>query len=130
MSVYIWKSPSTQYRRDKVVLRITCIKNVKFKIINARTGQYVCYFYYSEYLNWATQNFRLGGYSCSFRSRCIFVTKLIASVMLRITSIIQDSTFCTFTSRSKYSRFFLHNHPGYYGKNLSQSFLTGGKFPT
>jgi len=37
------------------------IKNVKFKIIKTRTGcQYVCYFYYSEHVNWAAQNLRLG----------------------------------------------------------------------
>jgi len=48
-------------RRDKVALRITCIKNVKFKIIKIRTGcKYVGYFYYSENLNWAAQNLRLG----------------------------------------------------------------------
>ena len=48
-------------RRDKVALRTTCIKNVKFKIIKTRTGcQYVGYFYYSENLNWAAQNPRLG----------------------------------------------------------------------
>jgi len=41
-------------RRDKVFLRTTCIKNVKFKIIEIRTGcQYVGYFYYSQNLNWA-----------------------------------------------------------------------------
>jgi len=27
------KSPSTHYRRDKVAMRTTCIKNIKFKII-------------------------------------------------------------------------------------------------
>jgi len=44
-----------------VALRTTCIKNVKFKIIKIRTGcQYVGYFYYSENLNWAAQNLRLG----------------------------------------------------------------------
>jgi len=38
----------------------TCIKNVKFKI-KIRIGcQYVGYFYYSENLNWAAQNLRLG----------------------------------------------------------------------
>ena len=39
----------------------TCIKNVKFKVIKIKKGcQYVGYFYYSENLNWAAQNFRLG----------------------------------------------------------------------
>jgi len=48
-------------RRDKVALRTTCIKNVNFKIIKTRTGcQCVGYFYYSENLNWAAQNSRLG----------------------------------------------------------------------
>jgi len=43
-----------QYRRDKVVLRTTCIKNVKFEIINIRTGcQYLGYLYCKE-------NIRLG----------------------------------------------------------------------
>ena len=38
-------------RRDKVAPRTTCIKNVKFKIIEIRTGcQYVGYFYYNENL--------------------------------------------------------------------------------
>jgi len=41
-------------RRDKVALRTTRIKNVKFKIIKIRTGcQYAGYFHYSERLNWA-----------------------------------------------------------------------------
>jgi len=57
VSVDIQKSPNTQYGRDKVVLRTTCIKNVKFKIIKVRTGcQYVVYLYYSENLNWTAQN--------------------------------------------------------------------------
>jgi len=44
-----------------VVLKNTCIKNVKFKIIKIRTGcQYIGYFNYSENLNWAAQNCRLG----------------------------------------------------------------------
>jgi len=45
-------------RRDKLTLRITRIKNVKF--IKTRTGcQYVGYFYYSVNLNWAAQNLQL-----------------------------------------------------------------------
>ena len=59
-------------RRDKVALRTTGIKKVKFKIIKIRTGcENVGYFYHSENLNWAAQNFRLGcmrpavGHSCS-----------------------------------------------------------------
>jgi len=37
-----------------VALRITCIKNVKFKIIKIKIGcQYVGYLYYSKNLNWA-----------------------------------------------------------------------------
>jgi len=48
-------------RRDKVVLSTTCIKNVKFEIIKVRAScEYVEYFYYSENLNWAAQNLRLG----------------------------------------------------------------------
>jgi len=45
-----------------VALKTTSIKNVKFKIIKIRTGcQYMGYFYYySEKLNWAAQNLRLG----------------------------------------------------------------------
>jgi len=44
-----------------VALRTTCIKNVKFKIIKIRTScQYEGFFYYSENLNWAAQNLRLG----------------------------------------------------------------------
>jgi len=39
----------------------TCIKNVEFKVIKIRKGcRYVGYFYYSENLNWAAQNLRLG----------------------------------------------------------------------
>jgi len=52
----MWKSPSTWFRCDKVALKTTCIKNVKFKIIKTRIGcQYVGYLYYSENLNWAAQ---------------------------------------------------------------------------
>jgi len=44
-----------------MVLGTTCIENVKLKIIKIRTGcQYVACFYYSESLNWAAQNLRLG----------------------------------------------------------------------
>jgi len=60
-NVDTWKSLSTQYRRDKVALRTTCIKTVRFKIIKTSTGcQYVGYLYYSENLKWAAQNLRLG----------------------------------------------------------------------
>jgi len=45
----------------KMSLRTTCIENVKLKIVKIRTGcQYVGCFYYSENLNWAAQNLRLG----------------------------------------------------------------------
>jgi len=48
-------------RRDKLALRSTSIKNVKFKIIKSRTGcQYVGYFYSSVKLNWAAQNPQMG----------------------------------------------------------------------
>ena len=49
-------------RRNKVALRTTCIKNVKFKIIKIRTGcEYVRYFYHSENnINWAEKKLRLG----------------------------------------------------------------------
>jgi len=48
-------------RGDKAAMRTTCNKNIKFKIIKKRTSyQYVGYFYYSENLNWAAQNLRLG----------------------------------------------------------------------
>jgi len=50
----MWKTPSTQYRRDKVALRTTCMKNFKFKIIKIRKGcQYVGYLYYNGNYNWA-----------------------------------------------------------------------------
>jgi len=40
--------------RDKVALKIICIKNAIYKMIITRTGcQYIGYFYYSENLNWA-----------------------------------------------------------------------------
>jgi len=45
----------------KMSLGTTCIENVKLKIVKIRTGcQYVGCFYYSENLNWAAQNLRLG----------------------------------------------------------------------
>jgi len=48
-------------RRAKVALKTTYIKNVKFKIIKTRTGcQNIANFYYSNDLNWAAQNIRLG----------------------------------------------------------------------
>jgi len=41
-------------RRDKVALRTTCIKNVKFKIIKIRTScQYAGYLKLQRKLNWA-----------------------------------------------------------------------------
>jgi len=47
-------------RRDKVALRTTYNKNVKFKIIKIRAVyQYVGYFYYSQNLNWAAKKLRL-----------------------------------------------------------------------
>ena len=59
-------------RRDKLALRTTSIKNVKFKIIKTRTScQYVWYFYYSVYLNWTAQNPQPGprvGHNCSRES--------------------------------------------------------------
>jgi len=42
----MWKSSSAQYRRDKVALRVTCMRNVKYRIIKIRTVcQYVGYLY-------------------------------------------------------------------------------------
>ena len=47
-------------RRDKLALG-TKGPNAKFKVIKIRTScQYVGYFYYSENLNLAAQNLRLG----------------------------------------------------------------------
>jgi len=44
-----------------MALRTTCIKNIKFKIIKMRTVcQNIGYFSYSENLNWAAQNLRVG----------------------------------------------------------------------
>jgi len=63
MSADIRKPPSTRYRCDKVALKTTCIKNIKFKIIiKIRTGcQYVGYLLYNkENLNWTAQNLQLG----------------------------------------------------------------------
>ena len=45
-----------QYRRDKMALRTTCIKYVKFTIITRTDCQYVGYLYYIENLNWTEQN--------------------------------------------------------------------------
>jgi len=46
-------------RRDKLVLRTTCIKYIKFKIIKTRAGyEWVEYFYYSENLDWAACGLR------------------------------------------------------------------------
>ena len=48
-------------RHDKMALKTTCIKNVKFKIVKMRTScQNIGYFYHSENLNWAAQNRWLG----------------------------------------------------------------------
>jgi len=47
-------------RRDKVALKTTCIKNVKFKIIKTRNVSLQDTFHYSENLIWAAQNPRLG----------------------------------------------------------------------
>ena len=48
-------------RRDKVALRTTCIKDVKFKSIKIRTAcQHVRKFYCNKNLNWAAHNLRLG----------------------------------------------------------------------
>jgi len=48
-------------RREKRGTEDSGIKNFKFKIIKIRTDcQYVGYFCYSENLNWAAQNLRLG----------------------------------------------------------------------
>jgi len=47
--------------RDKLALRATCNKNVKFKVIKIRTGcQCVSYLYYCGNLNWLAQNLWLG----------------------------------------------------------------------
>jgi len=56
-----WKRPNPNYhgkQRNKVALKTTCIKNVKFKIIKIRTGcEYVRCFYHSENISWAEKNF-------------------------------------------------------------------------
>jgi len=50
--MYYWKRSNPNCngnRRDEVVQRTTCIKNVKFKIVKIRTGcQYAGYFYYVQ----------------------------------------------------------------------------------
>ena len=60
-----WNPNCSGKRRDKVALKTTCVQNVKFMIIKIKTGYlyidiYVGYFYYSQDLNWAAQNLRLG----------------------------------------------------------------------
>jgi len=49
-------------RRDKVALRTTCIKNVKFKIFEKdRLSVFrILILHYSENLNWDARNLRLG----------------------------------------------------------------------
>ena len=47
-------------RRDKVALRTSCNKNVKFKIVKTRTSCHVGCFWCSENLYGAAQNLRLG----------------------------------------------------------------------
>ena len=48
-------------RSYKVELRTTCIKNFQSISMKIRTScQYVGYIYYSDNLNWAAQNLRLG----------------------------------------------------------------------
>jgi len=58
-----------------MALWTTCIKIVKFKIIESRTGcQYVVYFYYSKNLNRAAQNLRLGrGLDIAGLSKCFLL---------------------------------------------------------
>jgi len=41
----------TQYRRDKMAVKVICIKNIKFKIIKIRTGCQYVGLHYSENLN-------------------------------------------------------------------------------
>ena len=41
MSVDTWKSPSMQHKHDEVALKITLIKNIKFKINKIRTTRSV-----------------------------------------------------------------------------------------
>jgi len=44
-----------------VALKTTCIKNVKLKIVQIRTGcRYIRHFNHSQNLNWAAQSLRLG----------------------------------------------------------------------
>jgi len=47
-------------RRNKVALKTTCIRNLKLKIVKMTGCQYIRYFNYSENLNRAAQNLRLG----------------------------------------------------------------------
>jgi len=68
----------------KVVLRTTCNKNVKFKILKTRTScQYIGYVFYSENLNWAAQNLRLGrkldiaGFDVFITGSCVKWTLMI-----------------------------------------------------
>jgi len=57
----VFESNCNRSKREEVALRITCIKNFKFKFIKTRTGcQYVGCFYYSINLKRAAQNLRLG----------------------------------------------------------------------
>ena len=89
-----WKHPNpncNSKRRNKVALRTTCIKNVKFKIIKVRTGcEYVRYFYQSENLNWAAKNFDWAtcwlrvGHNWMRWIKLNFMNKIINTKFLRI----------------------------------------------
>ena len=57
----IWKSLSILYRHDNVALKITCIKMSKLRFSKSvQVVSIVGYLHYSENLNWAAQNLRLG----------------------------------------------------------------------
>ena len=72
-----------------MALRTTCIKNVKFKVIKIRTGcQYVACFYYSENLNWAAQNLRLGHTRPEGRGLDIAALKLTENLEFLIVMLI------------------------------------------
>ena len=60
MLVDIWKSPRTQQRRDKVAVRTTCIKNIKFKIIKTNWLSVCRLLILQRKLIWAAQNLQLG----------------------------------------------------------------------
>jgi len=58
--VDIWKSPSPQYRRDKVAVRTTCIKNINLRLSKYELVVSVSAIYTTVKTYWSAQILQLG----------------------------------------------------------------------